>query len=199
MHALPQMLRTPELRAPLRLVAAFVVLAAMGSGTAGAQTGDPRAPRSETYESATINDDGQLVIARGDGRRIVVRKVAEQTTFSTPIVSSARTAVAAQAMFRNCCTSYDIPLQVVVYARGRVHRFRGTGLPMFQWGFADGGTRIAYGQQTVHFACATHYELRDIASERLIDAVDVPQACGQAPDPAPVTIPKWVEELIAKN
>jgi hypothetical protein len=69
-------------------------------------------------------------------------------------------------MFGNCCTSYDIPLQLVVYAQGKVHRFTGVGLPIFQWGFADRGTRIAYGQETVHFACATHYELPDIASER---------------------------------
>jgi len=45
-------------------------------------------------------------------------------------------------MFGNCYTSYDIPLQLVVYAGGKVHRFKGVGLPIFQWGFADSGIRI---------------------------------------------------------
>lgn len=63
----------------------------------------------------------------------------------------------------------------------------------------DGGTRVAYGQEPVHFGCATHYELRDIESERLIEAVDIPQPCGQAPDPKPVEIPQWVADVISKK
>jgi hypothetical protein len=155
-------------------------------------------PSSETYASATINADGQLVISKTNGQSVLIRKEREQTAFSEPLISSERTAVGAQAMFANCCTSYDIPLQLVVYAGGKVHRFKGIGLPIFQWGFAENGTRIAYGQEPVHFACATHYELRDIKSKRLIEAVDVPQACGQIPDPKPVKIPDWVT-LISKK
>ena len=68
------------------------------------------------------------MIVKTDGQRVLVRKEAEQTAFSPAAISSARTAVAAQAMFGNCCTSYDIPLQIVVYADGRVHRFKGVGL-----------------------------------------------------------------------
>jgi len=102
-------------------------------------------------------------------------------------------------MFGNCCTSYDIPLQLVVHARGKLHKFKGVGLPIFQWGFADSGTRIAYGQETVHFSCVTHYELRDIDSERLIDSIDLPQPCGKIPEPKAVTIPQWVSALIAGN
>ena len=76
-----------------------------------------------------------------------------------------------------------------------LHRFTGVGLPMFQWGFADDGARIAYGQETVHFSCTTHYELRDIRSEQLIESIDVPRSCGQNPDPTPVSIPRWVAAL----
>jgi hypothetical protein len=155
--------------------------------------------RAETYDSATINADGHLVIAKTNGQRVLVRKEPEQTTFSPPTISSARTAVGAQAMFGNCCTSYDIPLQLVVYADGRVHRFKGVGLPIFQWGFVDYGTRIAYGQEPVHFGCSIHYELRDIGSERLIEQVDVPEPCGQIPNPQPVMIPVWVASLTSKK
>lgn len=86
-----------------------------------------------------------------------------------------------------------------MYANGRVHRFKGVGWPIFQWRFADEGTQIAFGQEPVHFACATHYELRDIASEALIESVKVPRPCGQIPDPKPVTIPEWVARLSSRK
>ena len=149
----------------------------------------------ETYQSAVINTTGGLVITTSDQRTIVVPKEGEQSAFSKPVVSSARTAVGAQAQFPNCCTSYDIPLQLVIYSNGKVHRFAGIGLPIFQWHFADGGTRVAYGQEPVHFGCSIHYELRDIQSERLIDSADVPEPCGQNPDPEAVHAPKWVDDL----
>jgi hypothetical protein len=160
-----------------------------------------RAPEPETYQSAAIDGAGNLVITRSDGQFVVLRKQGEQTSFSPPLVSSARTAVAAQAMFSNCCTSYDNPLELVVYANGRVHRFEGIGQPIFDWGFANGGTRIAFGQQPVHFGCSIHYELRDIASERLIDSADVRQPCGlDGPEPfKPDKVPQWITDLISSQ
>ena len=168
------------------------------SGIAVAQSPVPRAPRLETYESAAIDANGNLGIVTTDGRTITVRKEGEQTSFAAPVLSSSKAAVGAQAMFPNCCTSYDIPLQLVVYAAGKVHTFTGRNLPIFQWAFVDGGTRIAYGQEPVHFGCETYYELRDIESERLIETVAIPQPCGLIPDPKPVRIPPWVAEVTAK-
>jgi hypothetical protein len=177
----------------------LITLALIASGVAVAQTPAPPGSRLEMYTSAAVDANGDLAIVKSNGQTVIVRKEREQTSFSPPLLSSANTAVGAQAMFANCCTSYDIPLQLVVYAAGRVHRFKGVGLPIFQWGFADAGTRIAYGQETVHFARATHYELREITSERLIESVDVPQPCGQLPDPKPVKIPQWVASVQAKR
>ena len=159
------------------------------------RSGPTGAPRVETYRSVAIDARGSLVITTTDQKTIVVPKEGEQSSFSAPIVSSAGTAVGAQAEFPNCCTSYDIPLQLVIYANGKVHRFTGIGLPIFQWHFADGGTRVAFGQEPVHSGCSIHYELRDIQSERLIESADVPEPCGQIPDPPVVKIPKWVTDL----
>jgi hypothetical protein len=166
-------------------------------GVPAAQGRSAGARRTETYQSVTIDANGSLVITTSDRKTIIVPKEGEQTAFAEPIISPARTAVGAQAEFPNCCTSYDIPLQLVIYANGRVHRFTGIGLAIFQWHFAPGGTRVAFGEQTVHSACSTHYELRDIESERLIDSADIPESCGQDPAPDVVKVPKWVAELIA--
>jgi hypothetical protein len=154
------------------------------------------APQSgETYRSVATDARGRLVIRTTDDRTIVVEKEGEQTAFGEPVLSADRTAVGAQALFPNCCTSYDLPLQLVVYSAGVVHRFRGNRLPIFQWHFADRGSRVAFGQEPAHFGCAIHYELREIHSERLLDAADIPQPCGQLPNPEPVKVPEWVSLL----
>jgi hypothetical protein len=150
---------------------------------------------SETYDSVVTDAHGRLVIRTSKGRTIIIPKDGEQASFGDPVVSANRSAVGAQALFPNCCTSYDLPLQLVVYSRGTLHRFRGVGFPIFRWNFADAGTRVAFGQEPAHFGCAVHYELRDIHSERLIDAVDVPQPCGDNPNPKAVTIPRWVSDI----
>lgn len=178
-------------------VGSATTLLLLTTGIVVAQAPVSRESRRETYQSAAIDANGNLAIVRTNGLTVTVRKEGDQTSFSKPVLSSSKTAVGAQAMFPNCCTSYDIPLQLIVYAAGKVHRFTGVNLPIFRWAFVDGGTRIAYGQEPVHFGCATHYELRDIESERLIEAVDIPQPCGQIPDPKPVRVPPWVADLIS--
>jgi hypothetical protein len=149
----------------------------------------------ETYASAAIDSDGSLRLTTSDHRTIVVRRAPGQSSFRDPLISAERTAVGAQADYPNCCTSYDIPLQLMIYTNGTEHWFAGNGLPIFDWQFADGGRRVAYGQQTVHFACSIHYELRDIQSERLVESADIPEPCGQTPNPPTVTMPGWVMEL----
>jgi hypothetical protein len=157
----------------------------------------PGARGAMTFDSAGIDAAGNLVIVTSDRQTIVVPRRGERSSFDDPVLSPDRTAVGAQAEFPNCCTSYDIPLQLVVYANGKVHRFTGIGLPIFRWHFADGGTRVAFGQEPVHFSCSTHYELRDIKSEQLIASADIPEPCGEAPVPRVVRIPQWVADLKA--
>ena len=185
----------------LVMKAAFVTLVV--ALTTSAQT--PRARQepptsTQTYESVDINSDGNLRIRTSEQRTIVVRKggfpqagesFGKQTAFEKPVLSADRRAVGAQAMFGNCCTSYDIPLQLVIYSSGKTHRFEG-GLAIFDWHFADGGRRVVFSQQTVHFTCSVHWELRDVASERLVAEADIPEVCGQDQDPPKVKVPSWV-------
>jgi hypothetical protein len=160
---------------------------------------------TETYESIDIDANGDLRILASGQRTIIVPKggvpkagesFGRQTAFEKPVLSDDRRAVGAQAMFGNCCTSYDIPLQLVIYSGRTTHRFGG-GQAIFDWHFADGGRRVVFSQQTVHFACSVHWELRDIASERLVATVDIPEVCGQNPDPPQVKVPKWVTGTVS--
>ena len=160
--------------------------------------GAPRVP-SETYLSAQVQPNGNLEIATADGRAIVVPKRDKQSTFSTVRISPDRTAVGATAEYQNCCTSYDIALQLFVYSQGKGHWFDGVKLAIFHWDLADAGRRVAFQQESVHSGCWKHYELRDIHTERLIDSARTPLPCGQfgEPDLRPTSSPAWVKALEA--
>ncbi len=178
--------------------AARLVAGASAQAPSRPRPGTARAARtaSERYTAVRVDAQQRLVITTGSGRTIVVPRTTDQTTFANPMISSDGTAVGAQGQFGNCCTSYDIPLQLVVYRRGVVHRFTGVGLPIFQWHFADAGSRVAYSQQTVHGACVITYELRDIDSERLIDSTALPEPCGMEAADEVHEIPLWVTRLL---
>jgi len=186
----------------MKAVVALLVVALIPMQAAAQTPRSRQAPTAptQTYQSVDIDADGNLRIVTSEQRTIIVPKggspkageaVGKQTEFEKPVLSDDHHAVGAQALFGNCCTSYDIPLQLVIYSNGKTHRFEG-GLAIFDWHFADGGRRVAFSQQTVHFACSVHWELRDIASGRLLDTADIPEICGQIPDPPKVKVPKWV-------
>jgi hypothetical protein len=178
----------------------FAMLLMIAAGHVAVATAQGR--QGEAYTAATVGNDGDLHITTTNGREIVVAKSedqrsveAQQAYFEKPVLSNDRRAVGSRAFYRNCCTSYEIPLALVVYADGRTHRFTGRDLPIFLWHFADDGAMVAFGQEPVHFGCSVHYELREIRSERLIDSADVPEPCGQDPNPQPVKVPEWVNRL----
>ena len=182
------------------LYIAFAVVVVIAAGRVGGAMAQPQ--RAEVYAAATLGNDGNLHIMTTNGRAIVVAKPDDQRSvetqkayFEKPVVSKNQRAVGSRVFYPNCCTSYEIPLTLVVYADGRTHRFTGSDLPVFLWHFADDGATVAFSQEPVHFGCSIHYELREIRSERLVDSADVPEPCGQDPTPQPVKVPEWVNRL----
>jgi hypothetical protein len=149
---------------------------------------------ADIYVQASIDQAGRLRIVTRNGREIVPRKDAEQVGFEKPAISQDGGAVGWLALYPNCCTSYPIPLKLMVLSNGRVRSFTGDGLPVWQWSFQSSGKRVAFRQETVHGGLGTHYELRDVATGRLITKY--------SPDNQPLAIqnvPTWVEELNAKQ
>ena len=60
--------------------------------------------------------------------------------------------------------------------------------------FRAAGTQVAFRQETVHGGLGVHYELRDVASGRLVASYDPPVGPDNLPAPAQ-TVPEWVIEL----
>lgn len=145
----------------------------------------------ETYARAEVDASGQLRIVTGDGRTLAPRMENGQVGIDRVVVSPDGRAVGWLALFPNCCTSYPIPLKLVVRVDGRVRAFVGS-LPVWRWAFQAGGARVAFEQETVHGGGGIHYELRDLASGRLIETYEPAPAAG-----APSQVPEWVAQLDA--
>ncbi len=76
---------------------------------------------TDIYASAAVDDQGVLRILTKGGREIVPMKEPEQVGFSKPQISEDGRVVGWLAEFPNCCTSYPIPLKLVIYSNDRLH------------------------------------------------------------------------------
>jgi hypothetical protein len=120
----------------------------------------------DRYESAVVDAKGQLRIATADGREILPAKEGDQVGFESVLISPDKKAVGWTALFPNCCTSYPIPLYLVLYSGGKVTKLEGSGLPVWQWRFLSGGKEVAFEQETVHGGWGVHEQVDDKESDR---------------------------------
>jgi len=102
------------------------------------------------------------------------------------LLSDDATTVGWLALYPNCCTSYPIPLALVIYRNGHVLRRFKNSMAIWHWQFEAGGRQVAFEQETVHGHLSVHYELHDIASGRLLADYDG--------DPRP-DAPDWVRDV----
>lgn len=128
----------------------------------------------ERYLDARVDGDGvlRIVTARGEiiapGPQPDREFDRKQVGYDRIQISPGGEAVGWLAMFPNCCTSYPIPLELVVYADGIKRAYTGVGLPIFRWRFLGTGDRVAFRQETVHGGFGVHYELRNVKTGELL-------------------------------
>jgi hypothetical protein len=127
----------------------------------------------DTYASAAIDADGQLRIRTTDGRVLTPPKEGGQVGFSRAAVSPDNRAVAWLTLYPNCCTSYPLPMNLLMYTGGAgVTRMAGNGLPIWRWCFLAEGKQVAFEQETVHGHLGVHYELHDVTTSSLVADYD---------------------------
>lgn len=132
-----------------------------------------RAGAQTSYSNASIDNAHQLRLVTTAGKTIVPPKDSGQVGFELALISDDRRSVGWLALYPNCCTTYSIPLKLVVRTPGRVRVFDGSGFPIWRWAFIDDAKLIAYRQGPVHGDGPSHYELRDLQSGKLIDEYDM--------------------------
>jgi hypothetical protein len=122
----------------------------------------------DRYVRAVVDEAGALRIVTSSGRTLIQPKERDQVQIDKIAISPDGGSAGWLALFPNCCTSYPIPLKLVVYSGGKRHTFTGNELPVWRWLFTGGGKQVAFEQETVHGGLGIHYELRDIASGRKV-------------------------------
>jgi hypothetical protein len=132
------------------------------------------ASASADYVAAKLADNGtQLLITVDDGSQFLAPMFGEQVGFQQARISPNGKNVGWLALYPNCCTSYPIPLGLVVLDQSRgLHTFEGAKLAIFKWCFLPKSTSVAYMQTVVHGSNFEHFEARSIASGNLLAEYD---------------------------
>lgn len=158
----------------------------------------------ERYVRTNVEKNGEIQIVTATGRVIVPAPEPEIEFIGKPVgVEDARIApdqlaVGWLALFPNCCTSYPIPLVLVVYSGGIKRSYRGNGLPIWKWRFTAGGSQVVFRQETVHGGLGVHYELRVVRDGDLIAEYTPEVGPGNHPLPGQ-RVPDWVASLDADH
>ncbi len=150
----------------------------------------PVSAATDIYVETVVDPSGQLRITTKHRKEIVPKKDVDQVSVEKVRISPDGRAVGWLALFPNCCTSYPIPLKLVILVNGEQRSFVGNGLPIWKWCFWDDGKQVAWEQETVHGGLGVHYELRNIATGELSGQYD--------PDSKPDAVtkpPRWVVAL----
>ncbi|MFZ1083047.1 MAG: hypothetical protein WAO19_14110 [Candidatus Kryptoniota bacterium] len=155
--------------------------------------------KMDTYVRASVDENGQLLILTKDAREILIQKDSVQVGCDSFEISKDGHSVGWLALYPNHTTSYPIPLELKIYSDGVMHEFTGVRLPISLWHFTAGGRQVAYKQETVHGGFSIHYELREVATERLIAEYDPEYGPDNQLLEIQKNVPKWVEELNAKQ
>ena len=128
------------------------------------------------FQAIELSEDrARLVITAADGQQFDAPKFSEQVEFGRPRVSADGKYVGWLALFPNCCTSYPIPLKLVVLDQSRqLHSFEGIKISIFAWCFSPNSPSVAYRQGVLHGSDFRHFELRSISGGRLLAEYDYP-------------------------
>lgn len=140
------------------------------------------------YRRADIDRTGRLHVTTSSGREIVVPKDSDQVAFDQIAVSADHRAVGWLALHPDCCTSYPVPLALVVLRDGKRRTFTGDGLPVWRWAFSPDGRRVAFRSAPVHGDAGVRFELREIQTGRLVSSFE--------PGPGSARVaPAWARAL----
>ena len=161
------------------------------------------APSTQQYAAVTVNPDGTVTVTTSDGSQISPPRLAPDNAGNThvgaaqPLVSPDRQSVGWLALFNWCCTSYPIPLRVVLLRNGRLSTLQASqGEPIWFWSFQDGGKRLAFRQAAPHGGTGLHYELWDVQTAKRV-AIYAPEYDENGQEAARPNEPHWVKMLDA--
>ena len=141
---------------------------------------------TRTVEKAYVDGKGSVHIVEEGGKEIPVAKEKDQVGSEQLTIADDKQTVGWLADYENCCTSYPIPLGVVIWRDGKVRQILGDGMMIYDWRFWEGGKQAAFCSGTVHGDSGGHCELHDVESGKTLETID-----GHLNDDSP----KWARGL----
>jgi hypothetical protein len=138
----------------------------------------------------TTYETGPLHIVYSDGTELIERPPQrEQSTaddtvehgegFSDPQLAEDKNTIGWTELYDNCCTSYAIPLVLVVSKSGAIIRRIQQGQMVWYWTFLDGGKRVAVVWGPTHGSDAGDYQLYDVKTGRMLSEVYGEESAGR--------------------
>jgi hypothetical protein len=142
-----------------------------------------------SFVGATLSADGaSLVIRTVDESFSASKTEEEQQGYAQPQVSGDGRFVGWVALEAACCTSYPLPITLVLLRADRsLVRFE-EGLPIWAWKFEKGGT-VAFRQRTTHGTSTITYKLIRIRDRKLIGQYECFSEDASSETPR---VPEWV-------
>jgi hypothetical protein len=137
-------------------------------------------------QSVHVDPGGSVHIIESDGHEREIPKEKEQVGSSQAKITDDKETAGWLSEYENCCTSYPIPLTLVVYRRDKELRRFGDGMMIYDWRFWVGGRQVAFCSGTVHGDSGGHCELHDVQSGRALEVIN-----GHLDDHSP----KWAKGL----
>lgn len=125
---------------------------------------------AQTTIRRTVLDStrGRLRIVLSDNRVIEPPKDSDQVGFTQVAISPDHRFVGWVALDRNCCTTYPIPLELVLLTAAGHRTVIENALPIWEWSFEAGGQNVVIRQAPIHGDTPVTYELHDITTGRLL-------------------------------
>ena len=144
-------------------------------------------------EKLVPQSDGRIRVfeTRGPQPLRVIGKEPNQVSIRALAISPDRHSAGWLVDLPNCCTSYPIPMTLVIY-RGEgfpLLRF-GTGQGIWAWAYRERGQQVAFCSAPAHGGAVYDYQLREVRSGRLLDTW-----MGR---PGDERAPTWTRRLIAE-
>jgi hypothetical protein len=113
--------------------------------------------------------DGRVHIVTRVGKDIGIPKEKDQVRCDSPRVADDQQTAGWLVDYENCCTSYPVPLTLVVYRSGRIIRRIQPGWMIFDWRFVEGAKKVALSSGTVHGMTFRSLSLYDARTGRRLD------------------------------
>jgi hypothetical protein len=127
---------------------------------------------AKSITTIDIDSEGRVHIVQSDGQEVVPPKEKDQVSVASARLAGNKLEAGWLVEFANCCTSYPIPLTLIIYRPGKPLERFGNGMMIADWHFEAGGKQVAFSTNTVHGDLVPQYELRDTSTGRLLDKWD---------------------------